>query len=306
MDTEKAIKLLELPNVFSLIELKRNYHRLSLKKHPDKNNSPNATSEFQELKSAYEYLKENMTYFSNNSNENDENSTSIFDFDIFELLNNFTTKINGKHLDKSLILNIIDKITRNSALICKELFEGMDKQMSIDLFEYLKKYSDIFNISDDTLNKISEVINDKFKDDEIIKIHPNINNLINDDLYKLDFENTTYYIPLWHHEIIYDLSNDKQLIVNIIPHLDHHISIDDYNNIHIHLTKNIKGLITNKIISFNLGEKVFNIPCNELYIKKKQKYVYKKQGITKIDTNNVYDTSKKSDIIVHLNLIDSQ
>ena len=51
---------------------------------------------------------------------------------------------------------------------------------------------------------------------------------------------------------------------------------------------------------------IFHQENHELYIKKKQKYVYKKQGITKIDTNNVYDTSKKSDIIVPLNLIDTQ
>ena len=118
------------------------------------------------------------------------------------------------------------------------------------------------------------------------------------------FDETIYYIPLWHHEIIYDISNNNQLIVNIVPQLEHHISIDNYNNVHIHLTKNIKGLITSKNIIFNLGEKVFNIPCDELYIKRKQKYIYKKKGISKIDTNNVYDVSKKGDIIVHLTLMD--
>ena len=128
--------------------------------------------------------------------------------------------------------------------------------------------------------------------------------MISDDVYKLDFDNTLYYIPLWHHEIIYDLSFNNQLIINIIPNLEHHISIDDYNNVHIHLTKNIKGLLTSKTIMFNIGKKVFNIPCNELYIKKKQKYIYKKHGISKIDTNDVYDVSKKSDVIVHLTLID--
>lgn len=301
MNIKKATKKLELSIPFSLIELKRNYHKLSLKVHPDKNNSPNATSEFQELNDAYEYLKDNIDNCSNMKHQFDVND----EFDIFEILNNFTSKINIKKIDKSIIIDIIEKITSNSAFICKEIFEGMDKQMSINLFEYLKKYADVFNISVDTLNKISDIINDKFKNDEIIKLHPNINNLINDDIYKLEFNKTTYYIPLWHDEIIYDLSNNNQLIVIVVPELEDHISIDDYNNIHIHLTKNIKGLIESKNILFNLGEKVFNIHCSELYIKRKQKYVYKKQGISKIDTNNVYDISKKGDIIVHLT-IDSE
>jgi hypothetical protein len=299
MNTEKAINLLNLSLPFSLNELKRNYHKQSLKLHPDKNNSPNATAEFQELKNAYEYLKLNIDDFS----EIDNN-----EFDFFEILNNFTSKLSGKKIDKSLVLNIIEKLSEklseNSKLIYKELFEGIDKQTSLDLFEYLKKYAEVFNISNDTLNKIGDIINEKFENDEIIKLHPTIDNLISDDVYKLDFDNTLYYIPLWHHEIIYDLSFNNQLIINIIPNLEHHISIDDYNNVHIHLTKNIKGLLTSKTIMFNIGKKVFNIPCNELYIKKKQKYIYKKHGISKIDTNDVYDVSKKSDVIVHLTLID--
>lgn len=307
MDTEKAIKRLELSLPFSLNDLKRNYHRLSLRLHPDKNYSSSATSDFQELNDAYSYLKDNIDIYSKSNESTYQRMNNVNDdFDIFEILNNFTSKINGKKIDKSIILNIIEKLTSNSEFICKEVFEGMDKQMSIDLFEYLKKYADVFSISSDTLNKISLIINDKFKNDEIIKLHPNINNLMNDDIYKLDFEEVVYYIPLWHHEIIYDISTNNQLIVNIVPELEHHISIDDYNNIHIHLTKNIKGLITSKSIIFNLGEKVFNIPCDELCIKRKQKYIYKKQGISKIDTNNVYDVSKKADIIVHLTLIDTE
>lgn len=299
MDTDKAINILNLSLPFSLNELKRNYHKQSLKLHPDKNNSPNATAEFQELKNAYEYLKLNIDDFSEIDNT---------DFDFFEILNNFSSKISGKKLDKLLVLNIIEKLSEkfseNSKLIYKELFEGIDKQTSLDLFEYLKKYAEVFNISNDTLNKIGDIINEKFENDEIIKLHPTIDNLISDDLYKLDFDNTLYYIPLWHHEIIYDLSFNNQLIINIIPNLEHHISIDDYNNVHIHLTKNIKGLLNSKVIMFNVGKKVFNLPCNELYIKKKQKYIYKKHGISKIDTNDVYDVSKKSDVIVHLTLID--
>ena len=155
------------------------------------------------------------------------------------------------------------------------------------------------------MENIGNIINEKIKDDEIVKLHPTIDNLMDDEIYKLDYNNTIYYIPLWHHEIIYDLSINNQLIVNIIPHLDHHISIDEYNNIHIHLTKPINGLLSKDII-FNLGNKVFKIPCDDLYIKKKQKYIYKKQGISKIDTRDVYNVTRRSDIIVHLTLFENE
>jgi len=294
---EKSIKILNLAIPFSLNDLKRNYYKLSLKLHPDKNNSPNTTSEFQELKDAYEYLSENIDTYSN-LKEMDS------DYDFFEILNHFTSNMTGKTIDKTILVNIIEKISENKSVIYRELFEGIDKQTSMDLFEYLKKYAELFNISNDTLVKIGDIINEKFKHDERIKLHQNISNLMNDDIYKLEFDNNIYYVHLWNNEINYDLSSNNQLIINVITELERHISIDDYNNIHVHLTKNIKGLLTVKNIVFNLGEKVFDIPCEDLYLKKKQKYIYKRKGISKIDTNDVYDVTRRGDIIIHLTLLD--
>ena len=134
MNTEKAIKILKLSLPFSLNDLKRNYHKLSLKIHPDKNNSVNATSDFQQLKDAYDFLKQQNEY--DDLNKNDEKYNTSFDdteYDFFEILNNFTSKLTGRRLDKSIILDIIEKITNNK-IVYKELFEGIDKQTSIDLF----------------------------------------------------------------------------------------------------------------------------------------------------------------------------
>ena len=57
MDFQTAIKTLELNAGFSLVDVKRNYYKLSLKWHPDKNTSINSTKKFQEIAEAYEFLK---------------------------------------------------------------------------------------------------------------------------------------------------------------------------------------------------------------------------------------------------------
>ena len=78
MDFKTAIKTLELNAGFSLVDVKRNYYKLSLKWHPDKNTSINSTKKFQEIAEAYEFLKiyldlenGNETNETNETNEND-------------------------------------------------------------------------------------------------------------------------------------------------------------------------------------------------------------------------------------------
>ncbi|KUJ07610.1 heat shock protein DnaJ, partial [Mollisia scopiformis] len=50
--------ILQVPQSASLELIRENYKRLALKYHPDKNNSPNATKEFQLLARAWDCLKD--------------------------------------------------------------------------------------------------------------------------------------------------------------------------------------------------------------------------------------------------------
>ena len=61
-------------------------------------------------------------------------------------------------------------------------------------------------------------------------------------------------------------------------------------------------ILDGKII-FNIGKKEFNIPVNKLYMKKNQYYRIKNEGLSKINENDIYDVSSKSDIVVNINLV---
>jgi hypothetical protein len=58
------------------------------------------------------------------------------------------------------------------------------------------------------------------------ELNPTIENLLNKDIYYLEEEHI--YIPLWHHEIIFN----KKIKVIIKPILNH-MYLDDDNNIYI-------------------------------------------------------------------------
>lgn len=57
--SKKLYEILGLSKDASQIEIKKAYRKLSLEFHPDRNNSPDAQSKFQEINSAYEILGDN-------------------------------------------------------------------------------------------------------------------------------------------------------------------------------------------------------------------------------------------------------
>jgi hypothetical protein len=298
MDFNKAIFVLELPTLFSINELKKNYYKMALKWHPDKNKSPDANKKFIEISEAYEFLMNYMNI--------DRETTPINNnFSLSDLLDKYLSFLSDVKLNKNVLYNFIMSLTKNCLdKLSSKVFEGIDKHTSLKLYMFVELYRDVLNISNETLENLNELINEKYKNDYVVKLNPRINNLLNTELYVMVHNDVKYYIPLWHDELIYDLSG-SELIIKITPVLDEHVWIDNNNNIHINLNSRMNGLLTKKCIRFNLGEKVFEIPCEKLKITSIQTYIIKSEGIPIINYDSIYDVNKRGDIIVNLTLHDN-
>ena len=307
MNFNEACIILELPNSFNSQELKHNYYSLALKYHPDKNFEIDATSKFQTIQSAYNYLNNlnnlnNEKNNINNINEETQDTSQNYNY------NNFVKIILDNILNKK-IYN--EKIISLLTLKCNELtfafLKSLPQNSILELHSIIVKYSKILNISPDILDKIN-IIKDSFnlknnnnnncEETKILK--PSLNNLLNADLYKYTHCNEDLYIPYWHHELVYDLSQCT-IIFKCEPELPEFITIDEFNNLYITITINIFDIINLKNIDINIGEKMYIIPVNELKIIKQQTYIIKKQGIPLINMKNIYNITLKADI--HFNII---
>jgi hypothetical protein len=134
-------------------------------------------------------------------------------------------------------------------------------------------------------NSILEFLKKRI-DTEIIILNPSLDDILNANIFILNYNDLKLMIPLWHHEIYYELDNSKTLLVKCIPELSDNIFIDISNNLHVLVGKEELGEI-------QIGSKkiILNLEKN------KNELRLIGEGINSINMD-VYN-SIKQDIIIH-------
>jgi hypothetical protein len=159
------------------------------------------------------------------------------------------------------------------------------------------------------LEFVSLLIKQKYKNDRVFILNPSINDLMDNNVFKLYVDDQLYLVPLWHNELYFDSPNGD-IIVLCNPELPEGIIIDEDNNIHIE--KEINGSLSlldllkegsNSFVSLSIGERMFRIPLQSLHIKKEQMYRLVGEGISNVLENDIYNVSCKADIIVKIIII---
>jgi hypothetical protein len=159
------------------------------------------------------------------------------------------------------------------------------------------------------MDQVREKILKKYENVIIYKLNPSIDDLLNNNMYKLYLEEQLYLVPLWYSEsYFYNKDLNKEIIVFCEPELQDHIQIDEENEINVEIKINPQEIIQllkeeKNGLSINIGSKVFEIPLYCIHYSKYQVYRIKNQGLTIINEKDLYDIKNKSDIIVHIEMI---
>lgn len=304
MNYLNACKILDLPEKFNYKQLKHNYYIKALKYHPDKNVGNNTNEHFQQINTAYNYLN-NIEYNSKtqnlfNSQSDYENNDLNKKNEYIEVLKNFLNNILTKNLDIERFIDILNSKCEN---ITTELLKTLPKNSLLNFKILAKQYSSILNISNELIEKINNIAEEHTKNDNTISLNPTLSNLLNDELFIYNYKHEKIYIPYWHHELVYDLS-DNSLIVMCEPRLPDCAIIDKYNNLYISISCNIKDIIYTNNIEITIANKLFNIPIKELKIIKKQRYSLYNIGIPEINKKNIYCIDNRSSIFFDITFND--
>jgi curved DNA-binding protein CbpA len=299
MDIQKAFEILEINSVdISLEKLKKKYHKLALKYHPDKNgNTIESKEKFQKINDAYFYVKSEIENDATGSASTSNTYNTFNSFSYANILNMFMENIfkeDASTIDKTLLNNIIHIILNGCTQISLKLFETMDKERSIEIYSFLSKYKNILYISQDIINSIRDIIKEKYKNDEVYILNPSIDDLLDDNIYKLKIGDSTYFVPLWNSEVYFDGSG-CDIIVKCVPELPTNITIDDNNILYVDLEIPFNvDLFDKENIEFQLGKKTYHINHIKLKLKRNQTYFIPNEGVLISEIHDFLDTDPES------------
>lgn len=294
MNYQKACEILDLNQKqnIKIGEIKQQYKIYALKYHPDKNKSPNSTEKFQEIHTAYEYL-------CNNVDSDDDSDTS--DKSYSNILFKFLESIIPIDKDSQIMYLIIEKISKVCENKSVDFLEKLDKEVLIKILNLIKMNKEILHINNNYIELIESVINKKSQNDEVIILNPTLEDLFDNNLYKLTVENQTYIVPLWHHELIYE-NNNRDIYVKCNPILPDNIEIDDINDIHVYKQYSIKELWGKDTFEVDIYDKKIQLEVDRLKLMRHQTIILLKSGISRVNLKNIYDVSMVSTIYIHVTL----
>ena len=275
----------------SLKELNKRYHLLALKHHPDKvGHGDDGAALFKEINEAHKRVKD--YFYSDNADagadafadfdadDGSSSSSSSSSYDsIFKLfIKNILVKMTSVSADRvvsadaihTIIQSILSKGIQSSVM----LFRKMDKSSCMAIYNILSENQELFSISREIMDELTFIVEEKTRDDIVIRLNPSLLDMLLDRVYILNECGQTYYIPLWHSERHFnkpvsssghdtddnddndESSNTGEIIVLCQPELPDHVTIDEDNNIYVSIDVNIGDLFRNQIIPVYITDEI--------------------------------------------------
>ena len=230
MNYKKACEILNITILpISLIDLKRQYRINALLYHPDKNLSLDTTKKFQEIKDAYEFILKYDGHVDDDTDddyESEQNNTDNDPKGYVHMLSSFIKNIVQGEPNNQLFYTILKRISSVCEASALDTLQKLDTQTLIKIYGIIKIYNKSMHFGQEFIQKIGLMITNKVNNQECIILNPTLDDLFENNLYRLKVNNHTYIVPLWHNELVYDNSGND-IYIKCNPILPENIEIDD-------------------------------------------------------------------------------
>ena len=295
--------------------IKKSYHALALRYHPDKNKNEDAEHIFKEVNEAYHFI--------NKSSSGIDPYDAFFDY----FTNSLDKEIHQEYVDAAMekifcvceshSINIIQSLEFSKFIIIYKLFKKYRHlfQFTLEFDTFMEKRM-IYWFAQGSLKERRNSLPEEEKADlksqqheednkETMVLRPLLDDVIVDNVYKYTHQGNQLLIPLWHHEMEYDISGE--FAIKIMPKLPSmNFWIDTNNNLHQRVKYTISELwdcvLEKKYMEIFFGKKRFIFYPHDLELKMSQIWTWKMEGISRINHHNIYDVSQRADVVLHIQI----
>jgi hypothetical protein len=250
----------------SLKELNKRYHLLALRHHPDKVGGGGSSGDndaiFKEINESHKRVKEYFYSDDDGSDSGGGSYDSIFQLFIKTILVKMAGGNGGggggnADAIHTIIQSILSKGIQSSVM----LFRKMDKSSCMTIYTILSENQELFSISREIMDELTSILEEKTRDDIVIRLNPSLLDMLLDRVYILNECGQTYYIPLWHSELHFKQPDTNpnpngEIIVLCEPELPDHVTIDEHNNIYISLDVNIYDLFRDQVVPVYITDEI--------------------------------------------------
>ena len=137
--------------------LKKQYHKLALKHHPDKPNGN--TEKFKEIKDAYDYL---INHYNIKDNNSTNNVTETYDNLFVNVVENIIKNSKRFHkFDNLFIRTTLKSILASCNVYSVKVFSQLDIDKCQLIYYFLSQNKDYFYLDNDQLMEFKKVIQEK-------------------------------------------------------------------------------------------------------------------------------------------------
>jgi len=286
--------------------LRRKYHKQALIYHPDKNPSSDAADQFRRIQDAYEYIMKEEGFM---DDEGVSDLSPSANTGYQGILYSFLTGILGDDLfneiQSELFYMILNRITNRCEARALELIDKLDTRIFKKIYGILRKYNDVIYLSPTFVQSLDKIYEKKCETDheERVVVHPFIDDLLEDKVYRMVENGQTFLVPLWHHELVYDNSG-CDMYVYCVPMLPDNIQVDEKNDIHVDISFTSLDLWSMDRVNVNVGKRALSFPREALKMARTQLMIFEKQGILRISSiRRLDDTSNRGDIYLHITIL---
>ena len=289
-------------------EIKTNYRLGALKYHPDKCRDVDAADKFREIQSAYEYL----TNHASSDGDDTTYKTMVGSF-LSKLFFQGNQGQGNPGVDETgwkeeICRRVVSRLVGLCESKALEYIEKIDRKTLAKLRTCLVMYREAFHLSDVLMERVDELLAkpntgaSSSSSYSIVLLNPFLEDLQEDNLYRITESGKTFIVPLWHHELVYDNSG-VDFVVRCCPVLPEHMEIDEYNNIYVYLWYRLSDVWGKTQIDVPFGNRTLSFWPKQLCVcAEPQQIRFPREGIARVNPTNPVDNSVRKDVVLVVHL----